>query len=186
MKVFVAQSKQSTLDRPTKAIIQTYAAPKKAILISNLETTTKEDELTLKVEFALQPSKQSYSKINLDLYFQEQLVNSTKLRLPESTLLNDNFDYSLILDMHGIGAGEYSLKVEMYEPWGAEEKLSFTNKRTNIQYIPQTRALRLVKIPTVKSVAGSGLTLLSSDAKDIYREIEQDLRKESIAKRDEW
>jgi hypothetical protein len=44
----------------------------------------------------------------------------------------------------------------------------------------------LVKIPTVKSVAGADLTVVSSLAKDIYREIEQDQKQEAISKRDEW
>jgi hypothetical protein len=43
-----------------------------------------------------------------------------------------------------------------------------------------------VKIPTVKSVAGSDLTVVSSSVKDIYREIEQDQKQEAISKRDEW
>ena len=49
-----------------------------------------------------------------------------------------------------------------------------------------TRAERLVKIPTVKSVAGTDLTVVSSSARDIYREIDDDLKKESICRRDEW
>ena len=47
-------------------------------------------------------------------------------------------------------------------------------------------AERLVKIPTVKSVVGADLTVVSSTAKNIYREIEQDHKQEAISKRDEW
>jgi len=43
-----------------------------------------------------------------------------------------------------------------------------------------------VRIPTVKSVAGSDLTVVSSFAKNIYREIERDQKQEAISKRDEW
>ena len=88
--------------------------------------------------------------------------------------------------MKGIAAGEYLIRVEMYEPWSSGEKLNFTSKEVTVHYVPQTRAERLVKIPTVKSVAGADLTVVSSSAKDIYREIEQDQKKESISKRDEW
>ena len=38
----------------------------------------------------------------------------------------------------------------------------------------------------MKSVAGSDLTVVSSSAKDIYREIEQVQKQEAISKRDEW
>jgi D-aminopeptidase len=74
----------------------------------------------------------------------------------------------------------------MYEPWSSGEKLNFTAKEITVQYVPQTRAERLVKIPTVKSVAGTDLTVVSSSAKNIYRKIEQDQKQEAIRKRDEW
>ena len=88
--------------------------------------------------------------------------------------------------MKGIVAGEYLIRVEMYEPWSSGEKLNFTSKEITVQYVPQTREARLVKIPTVKSVAGTDLTVVSSSAKNIYREIEQDQKQEAISKRDEW
>ena len=88
--------------------------------------------------------------------------------------------------MKGIAAGSYLFKVEMYELWSSGEKLNFTSKEVVVQYVPQTRESRLVKIPTVKSDAGAGLTVVSSAAKIIYREIEEDLKKESIGERDEW
>jgi hypothetical protein len=190
MKANVSQSKQSTLEdlsfqfdiEKTKEKV----SQRKAIVINNIADTTKEDELELKVEFSLLPSKASFSKINLDLYFQEHLLNSTTIGIPQSTLLNDTSEFPLILDMKGIVAGEYMFRVEMYEPWSTSEKLNFTSKEIAIQYVPKTREERLVKIPTVKSVAGSDLTVVSSSAKNIFREIEQDQKQESISKRDEW
>jgi hypothetical protein len=88
--------------------------------------------------------------------------------------------------MKGIGAEKYLFRVEMYEPWASGEKLNFTSKEIAVQYVPKTREERLVKIPTVKSVAGADLTVVSSSAKDIYREIEQDQKQEAISKRDKW
>ena len=101
MKVNVKQAKQSTLedlsfqfniDRTKEAI-----KPTKAIVINRISDTTKEDELALKVEFSLLPSKASFSKINLDLYFQEHLLNSTPLSIPQSSLLDDTLEFPLIL-----------------------------------------------------------------------------------------
>ena len=63
--------------------------------------------------------------------------------------------------MKGIAEGNYLIRVEMYEPWSSGEKLNFTSKEIAVQYVPQTRADRLVKIPTVKSVAGTDLTVVS-------------------------
>ena len=67
--------------------------------------------------------------------------------------------------MKGVAAGEYLVRVEMYEPWPSGEKLNFTSKEISVDYVPQTRAERLVKIPTVKSVAGTDLTVVSSRRK---------------------
>ena len=89
MKVNVEQAKQSTLDDlsfqfniPKK---NEENKPAKTITINRILVATKEDELELKIEFSLQPSKASFSKINLDLYFQDQLLNSTPLRISKFT-----------------------------------------------------------------------------------------------------
>ena len=190
MAVDVKQSKQSTLedlsfqfniDRTKEGIKST-----KAIVIKEISDATKEDELALTVGFSLLPSKASFSKITLDLYFQEQLINSTTLSISQSSLLWNSLEFPQFLDMKGIGAGNYLIRVEMYEPWSSGEKLDFTAKEINVIYVPQTREARLVKIPTVKSVAGADVLVVSSSAKNIYRDIEQDQKQEAISKRDEW
>ena len=190
MKAEVQQEKQSTLEDMSFQFninrSKEATAPTKAIVINRIADEIKEDELELKVEFTLLPSKASFSKINLDLYFHEQLLNSTPLCIPQSSLINDSFEYSLILDMKGIAEGSYLFRAEMYELWSSGEKLSFTAQEVVVQYVPQTRESRLVKIPTVKSDAGAGLTVVSSAAKTIYREIEEDLKKESTSKVDKW
>ena len=95
-------------------------------------------------------------------------------------------EYPQILDMKEIAAGNYLIRVEMYEPWSSNEKLTFTAKEIFVQYRPQSREAKYVKIPTVKSVPSAGLTVLSSNAKNIYHDIEQDLKKELTSRRDEW
>ena len=186
----VKHAKQSTLEDLSFQFninrTQEAIKPTKEIIINKISDTTKEDELALKVEFSLLPSKASFSKINLDLFFQEHLLNSTTISIPQSTLLNDTSEFPLVLDMKGIVTGEYSIRVEMYEPWSLGEKLNFIFKEIAVQYVPQIRVERLVKIPTVKSVAGSDLTVVSSSAKDIYRKIEHDQKHEAISKREGW
>ena len=180
---------QSTLDNLSFQFnIQKPSSIKteKAIMINRLADTFRENDLELKIEFSLLPSKAFFSKINIDVYFENQLLNSTTLGLPQSPLLNDNFDFPLLLDMRGLSAGTYLIRVEMYEPWSSDEKLNFTLKEIVVDYIPQTKESRLVKIPTIKSVAGSDLLVISSTAKDIDDEIDESQRKESINKRDQW
>ena len=120
MKANVEQAKQSTLDDLSfqfKIIKKNKEnKPSKKITINRILVATKEDELELKIEFSLQPAKASFSKINLDLYFQDQLLNSTPLRIAQSSLMGDCLEYPHFLDMKGIKAGSYLIRVEMYEP----------------------------------------------------------------------
>lgn len=188
-KLNIKQPKQLTLDNLSFQFnIQkpTPIKPEKAIIINRITDFLTENDLALKIEFELLPSKSYFSKINLDIYFENQLLNSTTLSIPQSPILNDNFDFPLLLDMKGISEGTYLIRVEMYEPWSLDEKLNFTVKEIVVNYIPQTRESRLVKVPTVKSVAGSDLTIISSSTKDLYRELQEDLKKETLGKRDEW
>ncbi len=68
----------------------------------------------------------------------------------------------------------------------SDEKLCFTEKEIVVEYAPQSKESYLVKVPTVKSVAGSCLIVVSSSAKSIYQEINEDVKKESISKRAEY
>jgi hypothetical protein len=88
--------------------------------------------------------------------------------------------------MKGIPAGSYTIKVEMYELWSSGEKLSEGLKELNVNYEPQTRESRFVKVPTVKSVAGKDLAVVSEPEKIVFRELEKTIKKEQLSKRDDW
>lgn len=189
MKI-LKRSKQSTLDNLAYHFdIQKTKGkdkPKKTIIINGIEHVIKENELDLRIGFSLLPSKTSFSKIIIDLYFQNNLLNSTSLSIPESLLLNDSFEHSLVLEMSGIREGDYVIRAELYELWDTTEKLNFTAEEVIVHYTPITREERLVKIPTVKSVAGADLAIVSPSAKEIFSGIEQNLKKESESKKDYW
>jgi hypothetical protein len=55
-----------------------------------------------------------------------------------------------------------------------------------VEYVPKTRESRLIEIPIVKSFGGGDLVVVSESDKNIYREIEETMKKESVTKRDEW
>jgi hypothetical protein len=184
IKPAVKNSKQSTIDDLSYQFnIQKRETSKsiKEIIIDQIRTINKENELALKIEFRLLPSNASFSKINLDIYFQEHLLKSKALGIPQSALLKENLEYPLILDMKEIGEGNYQIRVEMYETW-PDEKLNFNSKEITAQYIPQSRESRLIKIPTIKSSPGSDLDIDSSEARNIYSEIRKDSKKEELSK----
>jgi hypothetical protein len=189
--VSVKQSKQSTFDG-LSTFTQNRSAgvvdlkDKKQIFITEIETVTKEEELELKVGFRLSPSKTSFSKVTSDLYFDGQKFNSTLVRILQSPLFNEENQFKSVLEMNGICAGLHTLKVEMYELWIDGEKLSCVSKEIEFEYVPIKREGRFIKIPTVKSVVGADLEVISECEKNIYRELDEDEKNEQIGKRDGW
>ena len=184
------ESKQLTLDHLPIAAknnpATTGQVQEKRVIITEIGTLTKEDELTLKVSFKLVPSKTAFSKIQMDLWFDNQKISSVSVRIPQGPLAADEFELMPLLDMKGIPAGDHQIKVEMYELWSSGERLSPTSKEMSVDYIPLTRESRLVKVPIVKSVAGADLVVLSESEKEVYRGIEKTIKKEQFSKRDNW
>jgi len=178
--------KQITLDRLPEANKKEPAKSSKQIVITEIDATIGENELALKVAFKLHPSKASFSKVHLDLSFNSQHVNSVVMRIPQGPLATDECEYGYVLDMNGIAAGAYTVKVELFEQWESDAKLCETAKELTVDYVPKTRQARLVKIPTVKTIAGADLAVASRTEKDIYEEIGKTQKKEQLNKRDNW
>ncbi len=189
MKVNVNKNRQYRLDDVSFQFnIQKIdgSKPEKAILITHISNLIKEDELELKVEFTLSPSKESFSKVFLDLFFENQKLSSTPLIISQSVLFSDNLVYKQVVDMSGVEAGSYLFRVEMYELWDNSEKLNFVTKQITLEYVPKRRQDRLVKVPTVKTVPGDALVVDSSETKSIFQKISRTQREESESKRDSW
>lgn len=192
MRDAVKQSKQMTFDNlqeaDKKESVETVVPKQeKQIVIGEIGTVAKEDELELKVGFRLFPSRNSFSKITVELYFDEQKIHTRSISIPKGPLARDELELPpFVLGMKGIAAGSHTIMVEMYELWSSGEKLNCTAKEATIEYVPVRREDRLIKVPIVKSVAGADLTVVTDSEKDIYREIDESMRNEEASKRDEW
>jgi hypothetical protein len=149
-------------------------------------TQTGIDELTLTIEFKLLPSKTAFSKLKTDLRFDDNIISSVSLRVPQGALAADTFEISSVLDMNGIAAGPHVLKVELYELWNSDERVCEDAQVLFIDYVPQTRESHLVKVPIVKSVAGADLAVASDTEQDLYREMVQKEKRELLHRRDNW
>ena len=185
------RSKQTTLDNlpeaPNKQSIETVVNKlKKQIVITEIGFVTKEDELALRLDFSLFPSKKLFLKIRANLFFDGQKLRSVSIMIPQSPLARDDFELTPVFDMKGITAGSHVIKVEMYELWGSTEKFACAFKEVRIEHVPFRREDKLIKVPTVKNVAGNDLVVVSESEKDIYREIDENIRNEVVSKRDNW
>jgi hypothetical protein len=180
--------KQLTLDSLSTGVPNKTNIPinLKQIAITGIDTTSREDELVLKTSFELIPSKTAFSKVKLDLWFDDQQISSISISIPQGPLTADEFELKPVLDMKGIPAGIHTIKLEMYELWSSGEKLSPVTKEILFEYQPQTRESRLIKVPIVKSVAGADLIVATESEKEIYKQIEETAKKELKCKRDQW
>lgn len=187
----VKQSKQTTLDSPREVSKKESAhavtsEQKRQIVLTEISALTREDELALRVGFRLLPSKTAFSKITADLYFDDQKLNSLRISILQSPLApTDAFELTPVLDMKGISAGSHIIKVEMYVLWSGE-KLACASKEVAVEYTPRSKEDRLIRVPTVKSIAGTDLAIVTDSQKSIYRELEENNKKEMFSKRDEW
>ena len=159
---------------------------KKQIEITEITSSKKDDELTLKVGFRLSPSRTSFSRVTADLYFDEQKIGPLHLHILQGPLATDEAEFSSTLDMTGIAEGEHVFRVKMYELWSSGEKLTSTSRQATIKHTPMKREDRLIEVPIVKRTAGAGLEIVSDSEKNIYREIEKDMKEEAETRRDHW
>ncbi len=191
MRAEVKHSKQTTLSNlscmpntePAKASV---SAQKRQIEITQISTSTREDELVLKICFKVYPSRTAFSKVTSDLYFDEQKIDSLRLRILQGPLAPDDSEFSSVLNMVGIGEGQHVIRVEMYEFWAPDEEPTSTSKEAAIVYVPLKREDRLVRVPIVKSVAGADISTVTNSEKNVYHEIEENMKKESVSSRDNW
>ena len=110
------------------------------------------------------------------MYFDGEKIDSLRLRILQGPLASDVSEFSSVLDMTGIGQGQHTFRVDMYELWGSDEKLTSTSKEVTFEYVPVKREDRRLKVPIVKSVAGADLAIVSESENNIYREIEENFK----------
>jgi hypothetical protein len=119
-----------------------------------------------------------------ELIFEDTPISSVSIGVLQGSLGTNELEYSWVMDTKGIVEGAYRLMVEMYEVWSSGEILCQTNQEITVDYVPQTRQSRLIKIPFVKKVIDADLEVVSSQEKQIYMDIEKAVKKEKISQRD--
>jgi hypothetical protein len=184
--VDIKKSKQSTFnDLPKWESTTSNSETKKAIAIAQLGYVIKENELELLIAFRLLPSKSSFSNIALELFFDDNQLNTYLISVPPSQLLGDELNFPVTLDMNGICPGSHTIKVEMCERIKAGEKLACASKYVVIEYSPTRKEDRYIKIPIVRKIDGSFRIILPEE-QDIYRDLERSQHEELKSKRDQW
>jgi hypothetical protein len=186
----IKYSNQTTLENiaeTPKPATPAISEQKKQIEILEIGTHFQEDVLVLKIAFKLLPSRTAFSHVTSDLYFDEQKIDSSTFSILQGALATDELEYSSSIYLAGMSEGQRAIRLEMYELWSPNgEKLNKVAKEAIIQYVPVKREDRLIRIPIVKSVAGSGLAVESSSEKELSEQIEGELRRMSFDRRDYW
>ncbi len=191
MRIDLKHSKQTTLGNlPEKPNAQAsrpiMKKLEKRIEIGEIATSAREDELALNISFRMIPNRTFFSRLTSDLYFDEEKIETLRLRVLQGPLATDESEFSAVLVMTGIAEGKHVLRVEMYELWESGEKLNWTSKEAAIDYVPVKREDRLIRVPIIKGTAGSGLDIVTDTEKRILREIDAQMKEEAFGKSDHW
>ena len=183
--VDIKESKQLTFDKlPKNEEPQPTPKFEKSIDIAQLKYSIKENELELSIAFGLLPSKNYFSNLALELYFDNEILNTFLIGVPPSQLLGDELEFPVTLDMTGICQGAHTIKVEMYERKD-NEKLFSTSKYVIVQYSPTRKEDRYVKVPIVRKIDGVFRIILPEE-KELYEQFEKNRRVELKSNRDQW
>jgi hypothetical protein len=134
----------------------------------------------------LLPSRTAFSRVTADLFFDDQKIDSLHLRILQGPMATDDSEFTSVLSVIGISQGQHTLRVEMYELWAPNEKLAYKSKEATIEYVPVKKEDRMVSVRIIKSAAGTDLSIVSDEEEKIYREINEEIRKEAHSKRDRW
>jgi len=187
----VKHSKQTFLGSQSEhaegSAVKDFMPPQnKKIEITELSTLICEDQLIFKVGFRLLPSRRAFSRLTAELFFDGQKIDSLSLRVLQGPLAMDESEFSSVLVLTVVSEGLHQLKVEMYELWSSGEKLVCTSKEATINYVPVKKEDRAVHVRIIKSTAGANLTVASDAQEILYRQINEEIRREAHSGRDKW
>jgi hypothetical protein len=136
--------------------------------------------------FKLLPSRTAFSRLHADLCFDEQKIDSLHFSILHGPLATDTCEFSSVLNLTGVSQGKHALTAELYESWSSTEKLTQTSKTVDVDYVPVKRADRAINVRIIRSNAGRDLAVVSDEEKHIYREINEQIRRDASNLRDKW
>jgi hypothetical protein len=159
---------------------------KRQIILKEIDTILADEKLIIKIGFSLSPSKTSFSRIKLGLSFNAKQLKNNLITIPQSPILTNDFELPpIILHMKGLDSGIYTIKVVLCEllPFGEG---TCSSREIAVSYSSLKKEDRYIKIPIVKRFEGEALEVISESDKNIYRDIEQTIKKELASNQDEW
>ncbi len=183
--VDIKKTKQCTFDTLPQQKPQTTPQMEKSIAVAQLGYTIKENILELSIAFRLLPSKNHFSNLTLELYFNDNKLNSYLISIPPSQLLSNELEFPISLDMKGICPGQHKIKVEMFEQWNTGEILTSASRYVIVDYSPTRKEDRYVKVPIVRKIDGAFRIILPQE-KELYEKLERNQRQNIDSQRDHW
>lgn len=154
----------------------------KEVTITELNGTIKGDDLILEAKFRLSPSKRLFSRIKGDFYFDGEHMKSFYLGIPYYLTRQEEFPLRSVFNFEEIKAGVHTIKLEMSGLWpsaGASDA-----KETTIEYKPLVKAVRIRSVPEIKLIEGSGIAVLTDEARKVYHDMKERWKREMMARRE--
>jgi len=155
----------------------------KAVTITDLNTMLKRQDLILNVKFKLAPSKRVFSRIKVDLYFDEECIKSFYLGVPYYFACKEELPIRSVLSLKQVRAGKHTVKVELGGLWPLAGPSDF--KEATIDWYPTVRVPLVKVIPRVKKIEAPAIAVVTSEVKGLYEEMRKRWKRELIARREE-
>jgi hypothetical protein len=126
-------------NQPIEEAAQKFSLEKQ-LIVTRLEAETGINELTVKIEFALLPSKTFFSVVKFELSFDGHLIRSELFRIPQGALSASQFELMPVLEMTSIAGGVHTVKVDLFEVFSNGKVGAKTCRTLTVDYVPQTLA----------------------------------------------
>lgn len=154
----------------------------RAVTITDLSAKTKKKDVVVCASFKIAPSKRVFSRIKIGLYFDGESVKSFYAGIPYYYTQKKESSIRSVLDLKHIAPGKHTLKVEISGLWHLAR--SPDSKEVTFDYYPIVKERITRAIPAIKKIEGQGISIVTDEAKRLYKHMREYRKKELATHRD--
>jgi hypothetical protein len=153
-----------------------------AIYITSMECHSSGADLTVDVRFKLSPLKVLTQHVSAELFFNKRLIKSFKMKIPYHFARRE-LQIQPVISLEKVRSGSHKITLALTRTKpSASEK---SEKSVTIQYDAKIGMLLDEDLPLVKSTGEfSPVEVVSDEAKELFRQMEERRRKEIAMSRE--
>ena len=153
-----------------------------AILITSMECYSRGTDLTVDARFRLSPLKVLTQHVSAELFFNKRLIKTFEMKIPYHFARRE-LQIQPVLSLEKVRSGSHRVRLVLTrtKPPSSEK----SEKSMTIHYDAKIEMLLDEDLPRVKSIGEfSPVEVVSSKAKELYRQMEERRRREIAMSRE--